>query len=68
MRLFLSADDQVIDVGAGTGKLTLPLARVVGASGRVYAFESSSTVYNMLCGNWALNSIENVKPVDAIHS
>jgi len=65
MRNFLKPGDTVIDVGANIGDLTVPLSRVVGESGRVYAIESNPTVFNVLCANLALNSLVNVKPINA---
>src|SRR6202011_3442622 len=37
MRAFLGEGSTVIDVGANIGDLTIPLAKMVGTSGRVYA-------------------------------
>lgn len=65
MRNFVREGSTVIDVGANIGDLTLPLARMAGETGRVYAFESHPDVFNVLCANLALNSIRNVKPVNA---
>ena len=65
MRCFVRPGDQVIDVGANIGDLTLPLARMVGPKGRVYAAESHSDVYNVLCANLALNELSNVRPLNA---
>jgi len=55
----------VIDIGANIGDLTIPLAGIVGESGRVYAIESNPFVFNALCANLALNGIVNTKPVNA---
>lgn len=43
--------DTVFDVGANTGKLTLPLARLVGANGTVHAFEPVSRNFSILQKN-----------------
>lgn len=51
-----------VDVGAYTGELTIPLARMVG-EGLVIAVEPQRQLYYMLCGNLALNQIGNVKPM-----
>jgi FkbM family methyltransferase len=53
--------DIVIEAGANIGALTLPIARLVGKRGRVYAFEPQRIVFQTLCANMALNSIENVE-------
>jgi len=65
MRQFVGPGDSVIDVGANIGDLTLPLARMVGPAGRIYAVESHSDTFNVLCANLALNELSNVKPVNA---
>lgn len=65
MRNFVREGDTVIDVGANIGDLTLPLARMVGDRGSVYAIESHLETFNVLCANLALNGIRSVKPVNA---
>ena len=64
MRAFLKEGSTVIDVGANIGDLTVPLARIVGESGRVYAIESHPENYNVLCANLALNGLRNTKPIN----
>jgi FkbM family methyltransferase len=65
MRLFLREGSTVVDVGANIGDLTVPLSRIVGDAGRVYAIESHPDNFNILCANLALNSIRNTKPINA---
>ena len=50
----------VLDLGANIGVHTLVFADMVGEDGKVYAFEAQRIVFQMLMGNLALNSIENV--------
>ena len=50
----------VIEVGANIGVLTVPFARLVRPGGKVVAFEPQHIIYQMLCGNLALNAIDNV--------
>jgi FkbM family methyltransferase len=50
----------VIEVGANIGAHTVGLARLVGPSGRVLAFEPQRLVFQALCANIALNSLVNV--------
>jgi FkbM family methyltransferase len=65
MRRFLRAGDTVLDVGANIGDLTLPLAEIVGPTGRVYALESNPDAYHVLCANLALNGIRQVRAINA---
>ena len=65
MRTFLHEGSTVVDVGANIGDLTVPLSRIVGDSGRVYAIESHPVNFNILCANLALNAIGNTRPINA---
>ena len=53
--------DRVVDVGANIGAHTLMLARQVGPTGRVYAFEPQRGVFQTLCANMSINSIGNTE-------
>jgi len=53
-------DPVLLDVGANIGVHSLVFSELAGPRGRVYAFEAQRIVYQMLLGNLALNSIENV--------
>jgi FkbM family methyltransferase len=57
----LRPGDTVVEAGANIGAHTLPLARAVGAGGRVLAFEPQRLVFQILCANLALNSITQVE-------
>jgi len=59
-RQCLGAGDVALDVGANLGAHTLPLAQIVGPSGTVFAFEPQRILFQILCGNVALNEITNV--------
>ncbi len=50
----------VIEVGANIGTHTVPLAKHIGEHGRLLAFEPQRLVFQTLCANIALNSLENV--------
>jgi len=50
----------VLDIGANIGTYSLALARVVGPSGKIHAFEPQRMIYNLLVGTIALNSLSNV--------
>ncbi len=62
---YVTLGNYVIDVGANMGDLTLPLSEIVGATGRIFAYESHPEVFNMLCANLAMNDIKNVKVINA---
>ncbi len=53
--------DVVVEVGANIGAHTLALASLVGAQGRVHAFEAQRVVFQTLCANVALNSLMQVE-------
>lgn len=55
----------LIEAGANAGFLTVPLARLVGAAGRVVAFEPQPAVHRLLCANVALNGLGQV---DCVHA
>jgi FkbM family methyltransferase len=55
----------VIDIGANIGTHTIAFAKMVGAQGRVIAFEPQRIVHQILCGNVALNALTNVVVLNA---
>lgn len=57
----LTPDMILIEVGANIGALTVPLSRMCK---QVIAIEPQFHCYLNLCGNLALNSIENVTPLN----
>jgi FkbM family methyltransferase len=56
----------VLDVGANIGAHTIPLAGLVGADGRVHAFEASEWAFDKMSRNLAINP-ELVSRVTANH-
>jgi len=52
----VTTGDVVLDIGANIGAHTLPLARLVGASGRVIAFEPTRFAFGKLLENIKLNA------------
>ena len=50
----------VVEVGSNVGAHTVPLAKAVGPTGRVFAFEPQRVLFQTACANLALNSITNV--------
>jgi len=51
----------VFDIGAHIGLCSMPVSRVIGESGTVYAFEPSKTNMDCLSKNLGYNNIDNVK-------
>lgn len=49
-----------LDIGANIGVHSVILSEEVGSNGKVYAFEAQRIIFNMLAGNIALNSLNNV--------
>lgn len=47
--------DTILDIGANVGALTLPMARMAGPTGKVYAFEPTDFAFRKLTANLALN-------------
>jgi len=64
-RHFVRPGDLVVDAGANIGVHTLALARLVGPRGSVVAFEPQRLVFQNLCANVALNSLDHVQCVNA---
>jgi FkbM family methyltransferase len=60
-RQWLRPGDVALDIGANLGAHTLPLAQLVGPAGAVFAFEPQRILFQILCGNVALNEIGNVR-------
>lgn len=51
----VKAGDTVLDIGANIGAHSLPLAKVVGAQGKVIAFEPTDYAFAKLTRNFSLN-------------
>lgn len=60
-RQLLKPGQTVVEAGANVGAHTLPLAQLVGKTGRVFAFEPQRVLFQILCGNVALNGRTNVE-------
>ena len=57
------AGNVVFDIGANVGSHTLPLAKLVGPEGMVYAFEPVEWARNKLNRNIELNNFQNIRLV-----
>jgi FkbM family methyltransferase len=60
LRQLLRPGAVIVEAGSNIGALTIPLARIAGESGRVYAFEPQRLLFQILCANLALNGLYNV--------
>jgi Flp pilus assembly protein TadD len=60
LRQMVRPGQVVVEAGANIGAHTLVLSQLVGPAGRVYAFEPQRVVFQILCGNLALNGCLNV--------
>ncbi len=62
----LVAPGQIVaEVGANIGTHTVHLAKLVGETGQVLAFEPQRVVFQLLCANIALNDAFNVRTFQA---
>jgi FkbM family methyltransferase len=59
-RQLVRPGDTVVEAGANIGALTLPLAGLVGAQGRVLAFEAQRPIHALLTTNLMLNGLQQV--------
>lgn len=60
MRANLRPGDTALDVGANIGYHTLEMARQVGSTGRVFAFEPAPDIFSLLKTNVKQNGYDNV--------
>src|SRR5690606_18756959 len=61
--LRIGEGDIVADIGAGSGYMTLRLARLVGPEGKVYATDIQPGMLTLLQQNVAKSGLGNVVPV-----
>ncbi len=57
----LTPEQVVVEVGANIGAFTVPLAKRVGAKGRIIAIEPQRIIHQYLCANVSLNGLPNVE-------
>lgn len=53
----------VLDIGANIGAYALRFSKIIGVSGRVYAFEPTDYAYKKLINNISLNESQNIIPL-----
>jgi FkbM family methyltransferase len=56
----LTKSDNIVEAGANIGAHTVFLAKDIVSEGKVLAFEPRRIIFQTLCGNLAVNGIENV--------
>lgn len=62
---FIAPGDWAIDVGANIGNYSVKMSQLVGAEGRVIAFEPVSETFELLAANCALANWRNISLVNA---
>lgn len=65
LRRILRPGAIAVEAGANMGAMTIPMARRIGESGMIYAFEPQLAVFQQLCANLALNDLMNVQAFHA---
>ena len=58
---FIKKGDVVFDIGANIGAFSVPLAKKVGPTGKVYSFEPQPYIAELLNQNIKSNKLRNVK-------
>jgi len=61
VKKIIKEGDVVVDIGANIGYYTLLFAKLVGKSGKVFAFEPEPTNFNLLKKNCEVNGYKNIQ-------
>ncbi|MBI3335309.1 MAG: class I SAM-dependent methyltransferase [Candidatus Portnoybacteria bacterium] len=61
--LNIEAGDHVADFGAGHGYFTLPIAKIVGGDGKVYAIDIQKSVLEVIRAKAKLEHLLNIEPI-----
>jgi FkbM family methyltransferase len=67
LEIFQSSLDKgsiLVDAGANIGLYSIIGSRIVGTTGKVYAFEPSKVTFNLFLKNIELNKINNIIPIN----
>jgi hypothetical protein len=57
----INKDDVVLDIGSNIGLMTIPFSKMVGKNGKIIAYEPQPNIFKVLCGNVAINNLDNVE-------
>ena len=60
----INAGDNCIDIGANYGFITLIMAKMVGATGHVYSFESDANISQVLRKNIKSNNLDEICSIE----
>ena len=60
LRKLVRAGDTIVDIGANVGSHAIPLAKALGTTSQVYAFEPHPRTFAYLRANAALNQLPNL--------
>ena len=60
LRKLVRPGDTIVDIGANVGSHSIPLAKMLGTTSRVYAFEPHPRTFAYLRANAALNRLPNL--------
>lgn len=63
LKRLVKSGDTVLDIGANVGYIALEMAKRVGSSGKVFAFEPDEKNFNLLKRNLELNPDCNIEPI-----
>ncbi len=63
LKRLLKSGDTVLDIGANVGYIALEMAKSVGTSGKVFAFEPDTKNFALLKRNLELNPDCNIEPI-----
>lgn len=64
LKEFVRPGMRVVDIGANIGLYTLLLSRLVGETGRVFAFEPEPTLFRAMSTHCTANAAPNVTPIN----
>ena len=62
-RVGIEKDQKVLDFGCGSGTYTIPIARIVGDKGIVYALDKDFKVLNKLIQKAKSTGLNNIEPI-----